>query len=123
MGKKSKVNKIPKKGNIRFNISNFQSKDYYLFIVTHFTYLVHGINDLNTIKPNFNEIKALQSEIQKIKDQNIINTNKNIIQILPYFFDVFCKMEKSDLSKSIYAKNVEYIFNDLKRKNRIITLK
>ena len=51
---------------------------------------------------NFNEIKALQSEIKKIKKQNMINSDKNIIQIFPNFFEVFCKIEKEDLNKSDY---------------------
>ena len=64
------------------------------------------------IKSNRNEIIALQNEIQIIKHQNMIKINKNIIQILPNFFDIFNKMEKADLSKSVYAKNFEYIFID-----------
>ena len=123
MGKRKKGNKTIKKSSINFNISNFNISDCYLFIITHYYNILFGIKDINVIKPNIKEINSIKNEIEIIKNQNNNYFENNVIQILPDFFDVLIKMEKNDLTNSIYAKTIGFIFKELKNNNKIITLK
>lgn len=122
MGKKRKNAKNTIK-HFKFNILNFNENHYYLFNVTRYKNLIYGINDLNNIKLNKEEIHILQSEIDKCNSINIKNQKKLTIKIIPEFFEFFNKIKRKDLKNSEYAKKMSFILDDLKNKHITITLK
>lgn len=107
----------------QFNILNFNENHYYLFNVTRHKNLLLGINDLNEIKLNQEEINFLQSEIDTCESINIKNQKKLSIKIIPEFFEILRKINKYDLKNSEYAKKITFIISELKKKNITITLK
>ena len=94
-----------------------------MIIIIHYYNISLGINNINAIKANITEINYIEREIEIIVGQKYNYFEYNVIQILPNFYNIFIKMEKNDLSNSIYAKNIEFILNDLKNNNKNITLK
>ena len=103
MGKKRKNVKNAIK-HFKFNILNFNENHYYLFNITWYKNLIYGINDLNNIKLNKEEIHILQSEIDKCNSINIKKKKKLTIKIIPEFFEIINKIKKKDLKNSEYAK-------------------
>lgn len=122
MGKKRKQRKS-NENIFKFNILNFLETDYYLFIVTRYKSIIHGIDNLNDIKLNENEINILQKKIDECISINTKNQRKLSIKILPQFFDFFNRIKKFDLKNSEYGKKITYIIDYLKKKNITITLK
>ena len=122
MDKKSKSYKKEEK-HFEFNIMNFNIGDYYLFNVTRYNNIIHGITNLNDIKLNKNEIILFQSELEKYKSINSKNNKKISINIIPEFFKFFNEIKKYDLKNSEYAKRVSFIINHLKQNKINITLK
>ena len=96
MGKKRKQRKS-NENIFKFNILNFLETDYYLFIVTRYKSIIHGIDNLNDIKLNENEINILQKKIDECISINTKNQRKLSIKILPQFFDFFNRIKKFDL--------------------------
>jgi len=122
MAKKRKSYKKEEK-HFKFNIMNFNIGDYYLFNVTRYNNIIHGITNLNDIKLNKNEIILFQSELEKYKSINSKNNKKISINIIPEFFKFFNEIKKYDLKNSEYAKRVSFIINHLKQNKINITLK
>ena len=122
MAKKRKSYKKEEK-HFKFNIMNFNIGDYYLFNVTRYNNIIHGITNLNDIKLNKNEIILFQSELEKYKSINSKNNKKISINIIPEFFKFFNEIKKYDLKNSEYAKLVSFIINHLKQNKINITLK
>ena len=122
MGKKRKQRKS-NENIFKFNILNFLETDYYLFIVTRYKSIINGIDNLNDIKLNENEINILQKKIDECISINTKNQRKLSIKILPQFFDFFNRIKKYDLKNSEYGKKITYIIDYLKKKNITITLK
>ena len=122
MAKKRKSYKKEEK-HFKFNIMNFNIGDYYLFNVTRYNNIIHGITNLNDIKLNKNEIILFQSELEKYKSINSKNNKKISINIIPEFFKFFNEIKKNDLKNSEYAKRVSFIINHLKQNKINITLK
>jgi len=123
MGKKYKSKRSGSSKNIQFNICNFEVNHYYLFIVTRYISLLKGSKNLNSIKPNKEEIDMLEEEINNCICTNPNKKNLKVISIMPNFYNVFKEMKKLDCKSSEYAKNISYILNYLKNKNEPITLK
>lgn len=122
MAKRRKSRKKEEK-HFKFNIMNFTRADYYLFNVTRFNNIIHGITNLNDIKLNKKEIILFQSEIEKYKLIDSKNNKKISINIIPEFFKFFNEIKKYDLKNSEYAKRISFIINHLKKNKINITLK
>ena len=123
MGKKYKSNRLESSKNIQFNISNFNVNHYYLFIVTRYNNLLKGIKNLDSIKPNKEEVDMIEEEISNCICNNPNKKDLKVISIMPNFYNVFKEMKKLDCKSSEYAKNISNILNYLKNKNEPITLK
>ena len=108
MAKRRKSRKKEEK-HFKFNIMNFTITDYYLFNVTRFNNIIHGITNLNDIKLNKNEIILFQSEIEKYKSIDSKNNKKISINIIPEFFKFFNEIKKYDLKNTEYAKRISSI--------------
>lgn len=122
MAKKNKTRKEEKK-HFKFNLMNFSKTDYYLFNVTRYKNIIHGIRNLNDIKLNKKELHLFQSEIEKYKLINSQSNKKITINIVPEFFEFFNKIKRYDLKNSEYAKRISFIINHLKKNKINITLK
>ena len=123
MGKKYTSTRLESSKNIQFNISNFNVNHYYLFIVTRYNNLLKGIKNLDSIKPNKEEVDMIEEEISNCICNNPNKKDLKVISIMPNFYNVFKEMKKLDCKSSEYAKNISNILNYLKNKNEPITLK
>jgi len=89
--------------NLPFNLVNFNSSHYYLFIITKYTNFIKDIFDLNYIKIKDEEIAFLKKEIEKCNQEKIVNKNKISIEILTELFQSINEIKKFELGNSDYA--------------------
>lgn len=123
MGKKSFKHKRKTNNDIKFNICNFTPKNFYLFIVPRYNSFLFGIKNLNSIKPNYEEIDNIEKEINECVNKYQNKNNIKSINIMPNFYKIFKDMKKIDTKNSEYGKNIKFIIDILKKNNEIITLK
>ena len=125
MGKK-KVNDKTKNNNVcKYNVTDYNIDSCFFFDVTKIYPCINNLNDYSKLNLTEDEIISINEKIKVMRSSvKIKNTNNTIIEIIPEYKNYINNMELVDRSKTTYAKKINFIIQEERKKSsKAITLK
>ena len=120
------MNDKTKNNNVcKYNVTDYNIDSCFFFDVTKIYPCINNLNDYSKLNLTEDEIISINEKIKVMRSNiKIKSTNNKIIEIIPEYKNYINNMELVDRSKTTYAKKINFIIQEERKKSsKAITLK